>query len=295
MKIAKRALAIIMAVALVGCMSAMAFAAGSVDLAYDGDKNISITANGLIGMKSFDFIFTASEGVVLKNVKASADAAACTAADNAFTTEKNMAEGKFSGYFKENLWTLDKWQAAADDLGEEIPGDFDPTSFDMGTIVVDASGAKGDAYVTVTGVIKTESGDVNVDEKVALSAEEPATEAPKTEAPKTEAPKTEAPKTEAPKTEAPKTEAPKTEAPKTEAPKTEAPKTEAPKTEAPKTEAPKTEAPKTEAPKTTVKPVNAGDTQKDGGTYTGDNMALAAAASVVALAGAAFVITKKRK
>ena len=43
---------------------------------------------------------------------------------------------------------------AADDLGEEIPGDFDPTSFDMGTIVVDASGAKGDAYVTVTGVIK---------------------------------------------------------------------------------------------------------------------------------------------
>ena len=35
--------------------------------------------------------------------------------------------------------------------------------------------------------------------------------------------------------------------------------------------------------------------QKDGGVKTGDNMALAAAFGVVALAGAAFVITKKRK
>ena len=295
MKIAKRALVLIMAVAMVCCMSAMAFAAGSVSLSYDGDKNISITANGMIGLKSFDFVVTADDGVVIKNLKKSSDAAACEAGDNAFTTDFNKSNGKFSGYFKEDLWALDAWKAAADDLGEEIPDGFNPSAFNMGTIVIDASGATGPAYVYVTGSVK--GCDATVDAKVLVKeGEAPVTEAPKTEAPKTEAPKTEAPKTEAPKTEAPKTEAPKTEAPKTEAPKTEAPKTEAPKTEAPKTEAPKTEAPKTEAAPTTVKPVDTGDSTPNAGDKpTGDNMALAAAASVVALAGAAFVITKKRK
>ena len=261
MKIAKRALAIMMAVAIVACMSAMAFAAGSVALTFDGNKNVAITANGMIGLKSFDFVITADDGVVIKNLKKSSDAAACEAGDNAFTTDFNKGNGKFSGYFKENLWDLAQWQTAADDIGEEIPAGFNPASFNMGTLVIDASAATGPAYVYITGTAKGDS-DITVDAKVLVK-----------------------------EGEAPATEAPATEAPATEAPATEAPKTEAPKTEAPKTEAPKTEAPKTEAPtKPNVKPVDTGDN-----VPTGDNMALAAAASVVALAGAAFVITKKRK
>ena len=310
MKLAKRALVVVMVVAMIGCMSAMAFASGSVSLVKVDEKNVAVQAVNAIGLKSFDFVITADAGIVLKNVKASSDGNDCTAADNAFTTEKNMAEGKFSGYFKENLWERDAWVAAADDLGEEISASFDPANFNMGTIVYDASAAAGPAYIYVKGTVKSESGDFTVDTKVCVVEGEVPTEPAKTEAPKTDAPKTDAPKTDAPKTDAPKTDAPKTDAPKTDAPKTDAPKTDAPKTDAPKTDAPKTDAPKTDAPKTDASKTDAAKTdaakttkapaatQKNpntGDVPTGDNMALAAAFGVVALAGAAFVISKKRK
>ena len=64
--------------------------------------------------------------------------------------------------------------------------------------------------------------------------------------------------------------------------------TAAPTTE-PTTAAPTTEAPSTPAEVTTA----AGNTDK--GPSTGDTGVLAIAAGVVALAGAAFVVTKKRK
>ena len=64
---------------------------------------------------------------------------------------------------------------------------------------------------------------------------------------------------------------------------------EAPSTEAPSTEAP--EAPSTEAP--TAPSTEAG--KDDGGANTGDTGALAIAAGVVALAGAAFVVSKKKR
>ncbi len=299
MKIAKRALAIIMAVALVGCMSAMAFAAGSVALSYDGSKNITVTAVGMIGMKSFDFIITADDGVVLKNVKASSDAPATVAADNAFTTEKNMAEGKFSGYFKENLWELDQWQAAADDLGEEIPAGFNPSSFNMGTIVIDASGATGPAYVYVKGTVKG-STDVAVDQKV-LVKDGPTPVEPTTEKPAE--PTTEKPaepttkKPVEPTTQKPAEPTTKKPVEPTTKKPVEEKTTAIPKPVENKT----TVAPKPVENKTTVAPApvpaNNGTQPcpNTGDKPTGDNMALAAAAGIVALAGAAFVISKKRK
>ena len=59
------------------------------------------------------------------------------------------------------------------------------------------------------------------------------------------------------------------------------------------TEAPTTEAPTTQAPTTAPAGTNPGN--NDGGANTGDTGVLAIAAGVVALAGAAFVVSKKRK
>lgn len=113
--------------------------------------------------------------------------------------------------------------------------------------------------------------------------EEPSTEEPSTEEPSTEEPSTEEPSTEEPSTEEPSTEEPSTEEPSTEEPSTEEPSTEAPSTEEPSTEAPSVEDTTSEADTDTQAPAN------------GDSMMLGAFAAVAILAGAAVVITKKRK
>lgn len=76
---------------------------------------------------------------------------------------------------------------------------------------------------------------------------------------------------------------PSTEEPSTEEPSTEAPSTEEPSTEEPSTEAPSVEDTTSEADTDTQAPAN------------GDSMMLGAFAAVAILAGAAVVITKKRK
>ena len=98
-----------------------------------------------------------------------------------------------------------------------------------------------------------------------------------------EEPSTEEPSTEEPSTEEPSTDEPSTEDPSTEAPSTEEPSTEAPSTEEPSTEAPSVEDTTSEADTDTQAPAN------------GDSMMLGAFAAVAILAGAAVVITKKRK
>ena len=75
----------------------------------------------------------------------------------------------------------------------------------------------------------------------------------------------------------------KPEDPSTEAPATEAPATEDPSTEAPATEAPAAEDTTADATSDTQAPAN------------GDNLMLGAFAAIAVLAGAAVVITKKRK
>ena len=108
-------------------------------------------------------------------------------------------------------------------------------------------------------------------------------EEPSTEEPSTEEPSTEEPSTEEPSTEEPSTEEPSTEEPSTEEPSTEEPSTEEPSTEEPSTEAPSVEDTTSEADTDTQAPAN------------GDSMMLGAFAAVAILAGAAVVITKKRK
>ena len=162
-------LAVFFAAVAVMLASPAVFAAAPVELSCVDEKNISITAVNMIGMKTFDFVITADRGVVVKNVKASRDGYDCAAADNAFTTEKNMFEGRFSGYFKEALWDLDRWIDEAEYLGEEISPSFDPAHFNLGTIVIDASNAPAGARVYVKGVIRGERN-YAVDVSVAVNA-----------------------------------------------------------------------------------------------------------------------------
>ena len=97
---------------------------------------------------------------------------------------------------------------------------------------------------------------------------------------------------EEPSTEDPSTEEPSTEDPSTEEPSTEEPSTEDPSTEAPATEDTATEAPATEAP---AAEDTAGETSDTQAPANGDNLMLGAFAAIAVLAGAAVVITKKRK
>jgi LPXTG-motif cell wall-anchored protein len=326
MKIAKKALVVVMAIVIAASMSAMAFAAGEkIALTSDGSKNVTVNAVSAIGLKSFDFTITADDGITLKNVKKSSDAAAGDAADNGISTEFNKASGQFSGYFKNELWAKDQWETAADDLGEELPAGFDPANFNLGTIVYEAAeGAKGPAYIYVKGAMKVGDSEVAVDEKVLIvaAAEEPSGEDPsEAEQPSEDEDASKKAEEEASKKAAEEAskkaaeEASKKAAEEAskkaaeEASKKaaeEASKKAAEdaskkaaedasknaaeeKTTKAEEKTTKAEEKTTKAPSTTKAP------QKDGGVNTGDNMALAAAAGVVALAGAAFVLTKKRK
>ena len=290
MKLAKKALVVVMAIAMIGCMSAVAFAAGSVSLDYDGAKNISITANGMIGLQSFDFTITADDGIVIKNVKDSSVSDQCKAIGNAYSYEFNKANGQFSGYFKENLWSTDDWNVAADDMGED-PISFDPNSFNMGTIVIDASGATGPAYVYITGSVK--GVDATIDAKVLVVAGEPASEhqepASEHQEPASEHQEPASQHQEpASQHQEPASQHQEPASQHQEPASEHQGEAEASEKDNNSGTATPTEKP-SKAPAPTQKNVNTGDVP------TGDNMALAAAFGVVALAGAAFIISKKRK
>jgi len=261
MKIAKKVLAAVMAVAMIFALSAMAFAeTGSIaltagEVSEKGVVEITITAKNAIGLKSFDLTVSGTEGFTPVKVAEGDMHGAAKDAGNALTYEFNRDKGGFSGYFKENLWDKAAWETAADDMLAELPEGFDPANFVLGVLSARVDSTKYPITVTVTGNVVSESGDFTVNETVTIGATEQPTEAQPTEAQPTEAKPTEAQPTE----------------------------------EQPTEEQPSEEV-TAEAPSGNVAP----DDGK-GNKGTGDNMALAAAAGVVVLAGAAFIITKKRK
>ncbi|MBQ2759053.1 MAG: LPXTG cell wall anchor domain-containing protein [Clostridia bacterium] len=280
MKIAKKVLALVMALAMVACFACVSFAAQNPTIVAtateeDGMIKVVLTAKDAVGMASFDVVLE-YDAAVLTYSFADNGADAVQMNDtkkNSFTYEvgdTENASGKLlvGGYFKTNL------KSAADAAADAKPGKtvaIDDKTFDLVVVyfeLVDAEAYK--ASVKVSGgfgmgenkddaVAKT----FNAFTKTVTLKEEPTTKAPETT---TKAPET---TTEAPETT---TKAPVADKETT----TKAPVVEKETT----TKAPSTS---TEAnPNTGDKP-------------TGDNMALAAAFGVVALAGAAFVFTKKRK
>ena len=264
MKIAKKVLALVMAIAVIGCSAAMAFAApdnakaaltigevvdGKFDVVLSIQNCLDLTAGDLIvgyDVNGLEFVpFNAK--LDSKQCETLADASAFTLAGNTFNGMGNAKEipgqVKFGFNFLESL-DAETWGVDVDMADVKL--------FKMTFKVVDAAKAE----LTLTGALKFLDGSaVEVNETFG-EKEEPTTAEPTTAEPTTAEPTTAEPTTAEPTTAEP-------------------------------TEAP--EAPSTPDEVTTEK----GET--DNGPTTGDTGVLAIAAGVVALAGAAFVVSKKRK
>ena len=152
MKLAKKVFATVMAVAMIFALSAIAFAAApTVSLVAgevkDGQVKVSVYFDDAIGLKSWDI-----------NVKY--DAAVLQF--KSITSENNPGEAgvvKYSGYFKENLWTAEQFAADAADPDEE-PVNINAEHFHAATItftVIKADAASTDLTVEVT---KGEGADI---------------------------------------------------------------------------------------------------------------------------------------
>ncbi len=266
MKIAKKVLALVMAIAVIGCSAAMAFAAPenakaalTVGEVVDGKFDVVLSLQNCLDFTAGDLVVgfdtDALEFVPFKEKPDSmqcetlADAKEFTNAGNTFSGMGNAKEVagqvKFAFNFVESL-DAETWGVEVDMANVKL--------FKMTFKVLDDS--KG-ADLTLKGALKFVDGsEVAVDEKVvAVKAPEATTAEPTTAEPTTAEPTTAEPTTAEPTTAEPTTE----------------------------------EAPSTPDEETTAK----GETDK--GPAAGDTGVLAIAAGVVALAGAAFVVSKKRK
>lgn len=261
MKLAKKVLAVVMALAMIGCLTAMAFAAGdpaySIEVAdvSDGVVTVKLYANNMVGLKSGAIEFKYDNSVLEFDYDDDGEDAAMASLTkkNSFTKELNpdltvdgSAAFKFGFYFKEALWTADEFAANAKKAGTV---NINSDKFELGVLYFNVKNA--DATDTKFEIVAADTTADGVDAKLPANVTVVLKEAPATEA--------------------------------TEA--TEATKA----TEA--TEA--TEKGTDATVVTEEKPTD--NANPNGDVKTGDTMALAAAAGVVALAGAAFIISKKRK
>ncbi len=263
MKIAKKVLALVMAVAMVACFAAIASAATpTANTAYqvtlkDGSEAgygyaLVLSIENGVGLKAGGVLINYDPAVLVyadDNAEGS-DAAAMSKlikSANSFTYEANGdTEGVIDVgfYFKENLWTTEEFLAnKKGNASEDDVKAIEVNSFELVEFYFDlADGASADDIVVSleyksANFVGDDGNDVAFDAIKLIGIEK---------------------------------------------------KAEEPSTEDPSTEAPSTEAPSTQAP--TTAPV-----VDDGDNKTGDTGVLAIAAGVVALAGAAFVVTKKRK
>ena len=256
-----------MAIAVIGCTAAMAFAAPAdakaaltVGKVEDGKFDVVISLQNCLDFTAGDLVVgydtTVLEFVPFKEKPDSmqcetlADAKEFTNAGNTFSGMGNAkevpGEVKFAFNFVESL-DAETWGVEVDMADVKL--------FRMTFKVLDAANG---AELTLKGALKFVDGsEVAVDEKVVAVKAPEATTEPTTAEPTTE-------------------------------PTTAEPTTE-PTTAEPTTEPTTNEAPSTPDEETTAK----GETDK--GPATGDTGVLAIAAGVVALAGAAFVVSKKRK
>lgn len=280
MKLAKKVLAIVMALGLIACMSAMAFASNSFSVeAYktNGDKQLKVTvyADGYVGLASGTVNVTYSGATFSYADEGEQASLVNSAKGNSFTGETNdTVPGKvtYGFFFKENLWDAGTFKAA----GKDGPLDINVAKFDIVTFVFDLP-AKGEEYsvsVTVNGQDiygGSGSGAGNFSDFVGGTfIEKESTTIKEVKEIPTNAKPEEKDEYGRPIADA------------------------------------TTEAAATATDATTVaaaEDANAAKTNNgakvavktDGGKNTGDNGVIAVVAGVIALAGAAFVVTKKRK
>ena len=256
MKLAKKVFATVMAVAMIFALSAIAFAAApTVNLVAgdvkDGQVKVSVYFDDAIGLKSWDINVKYDAAVLqFKSISKGADAKQCDGlANNSFTSENNTSEAgvvKYSGYFKENLWTAEQFAADAADPDEE-PVNINAEHFHAATItftVIKADAPSTDLTVEVTnkGGADIVGGSANI--VIAGGAVEPSSE-----------------------------EQPSSEEPSSEEKTSDTASSETASVEEESKKPGKDVGPKTDA----------------------SNWMIGAAAGVAVLAGAAFVVSKKRK
>ena len=292
MKLAKKVLAIVMALGLIACMSAMAFAAdgGSYSVNYaksEDGKTLTATvyAQNYSGLTSGSIDVTYSGGAAFNRVATGAAAKAVNdSEDNSFTSDYNAnkaGEVIYGFYFKQQLDNDADFDIVA------FSFDLDGSAYEI-NVGIDSKSLDGDnSYFSDTN---TGAGDEK-QTPVPNTPEFPTKPVKNDEGKKTDGfdfgKKTDGfdfgKKTDGWK----KTDCFKAD-PKADCkadPKVDC-KAKVPC--APKMDcAPKTEC----APKTTCKAV----VKTDCGKNTGDNGVLAVTAGVIALAAVAFVVTKKRK
>lgn len=246
MKLAKKVLAVVMALGLIACMSAMAFAAGSysTELATADDGKtlvVKVFADDSIGLEA-DKIVVGYDGLKFDHAAVGADAKKVNdTADNGFFSDVNnkndAGEVVFGFYFKENLWDANTFY----ENGAEAPVVINADHFHLVSFYFTGYSDTAAYSITVNG------------QEIAHAA--PATEAPRT----------------------------------ADSIPSEGGAANTPINPNPAQEG-KTACNPEKADNSSAKPV-----KTDGGKNTGDNGVIAVMAGVIALAGAAFVVTKKRK
>ena len=302
MKIAKKLLAAIVAVMLVCSLAVCAFAStpesaetGAVALESDWTLNtvtntiaVNVYFVDAVDLKSWDLIINYDPAIF--SYMAALDGAdaeqVANCMNNSYTKEFNNAwdadSFKFSGYFKEVLWTSEQFEADSNIFAGKTCVVNDE-KFHALTIHLKLADAEKFASETTAITISASDSSMTFAAAKAVSAE--VVHVVEVENP------TDAPVTDAPVTDAPATDAPATDAPATDAPATDAPATDAPATDAPATRPVEDDDDDCDKP---VKPNKPGRPNHNH-PNTGDSAVLAAAAGVVLLAGAAFVVSKKRK
>ena len=333
MKIAKRVLVVAMVVAMVAGLCVMAFASDPtialVPTVDDGEVAVAVVLKDAIGAMSWDINVSYDKDVLaFSYAEDGADVAEVgKTKGNTITTDYNGdTEGlvKTSGYFKTSLTD---YQTFVDDSKKaKDPANVNVDACEV--IVLYFEILDDSAYTTDLEVVVTANGGVEFvgGTYTATLKEAPATEPSQTEPANTEPSQTDPVGTEPAGTEPAGTEPAGTEPLVTEPKETEPKETEPVVTEPKETEpaivtepietepAIVTEPKETEPKPVVTEPTTSDDSGKtpaktetkpnpdNGGSGkdgknpdTGDNMALYAAGAVVMLAGAAFIISKKRK
>lgn len=335
MKIAKKLLVVVLALAMVSAFAAIAFAANpSVSFSvgeYDAAKGrAKVTANFVdgVGITSGNLKFAYEKDTVSKiTVAPGADAKVTADLGNAYSSEFNadINPADYGFYFKENLWATSEWTAVAEDL--EVEASVNGENFNFATFTFTAPEG---TVITVTGELKV--GDaatpVNTTFTIGKAAAPVETTTAKTTPAETTTAKTTPAETTTAKTTPAETTTAKTTPAETTTVKPASPvivyKATGDKKDkdgnlivgydkdgkaivkdakgvlvySTDTAANEDPAKLTPVETTTAKTAPGKTTpgqKTDNGKKTGDNSVLAVMAGVIALAGAAFVVTKKRK
>ena len=260
MKLAKKVLAVVMALGLIACMSAMAFAtdAGSYGVYYaksEDGKTLTATvyAYNYVGLTSGTIDLTYSGGAKFDHATMGAEAKAVNdTADNGFYADINntgAGEVIYGFYFKEMMWDANTFAENGVDCEKLY---IDVAAFDIVTFTFKLDGSAYEINVVITSksfdgdnskFVDTNTGAADTAHDVVPVVSEMPVVTPAADDKKCDDKKAD-------------------------------------------DKAPACD----DAAKTPAKTV-----KTDGGKNTGDNGVIAVMAGVIALAGAAFVVTKKRK